>query len=39
MERKRINASTIRSVGYEPGGQLLEIEFSIEENFSGKRVR
>lgn len=28
MERKRINASTIRSVGYDPGGQLLEVEFS-----------
>ena len=28
MERKRINASTIRSVGYDQGGQLLEIEFS-----------
>lgn len=28
MDRKRINASTIRSVGYDQGGQLLEIEFS-----------
>ena len=28
MERKRINASTLRSVGYDAGAQLLEIEFS-----------
>lgn len=28
MDRKRVNASTIRSVGYDPGKQLLEIEFS-----------
>jgi len=28
MERKRVNASNIRSVGYDPGKQLLEIEFS-----------
>jgi len=28
MERKRINASSIRSVGYDAGRQLLEIEFS-----------
>jgi len=28
MERKRINASSIRSVGYDSGRQLLEIEFS-----------
>lgn len=28
MERKRVNASTIRSVGYDPGQQLLEIEFT-----------
>lgn len=28
MERKRINASTIRSVGYDAGRQLLEVEFS-----------
>jgi hypothetical protein len=28
VERKRINASTIRSVGYDPGKQLLEIEFT-----------
>jgi hypothetical protein len=28
MERKRVNASTIRSAGYEPSKQLLEIEFS-----------
>jgi len=28
MERKRVDASTIRSVGYDAGKQLLEIEFS-----------
>jgi hypothetical protein len=28
MDRKRVNASIIRSVGYDPGRQLLEIEFS-----------
>ena len=28
MERKRVNASTIRSVGYDPGQQVLEIEFT-----------
>ncbi len=28
MERKRINASTIRSVGYDARQQLLEVEFS-----------
>jgi len=28
MERKRINSSTIRSVGYDAGRQVLEIEFS-----------
>ena len=28
MERKRINASTIRSVGYDEGRQLLEVEFT-----------
>src|SRR5690606_26098677 len=28
MERKRVNASTIRSVGYDPAAQLLEIEFT-----------
>lgn len=28
MERKRINASNIRSVGYEPRSRMLEIEFS-----------
>jgi len=28
MERKRINASNIRSVGYDPRGRVLEIEFS-----------
>lgn len=28
MERKRINASRIRSAGYDPRSQVLEIEFS-----------
>jgi hypothetical protein len=28
MERKRVNASTLRSVGYDAGRQILEIEFS-----------
>ena len=28
MDRKRINASNIRSAGYDPAKQLLEIEFS-----------
>ncbi len=28
MDRKRVNASTIRSVGYDPGQQVLEIEFT-----------
>lgn len=28
MDRKRVNASTIRSVGYDPGKQVLEVEFT-----------
>lgn len=28
MERKRVNSSKIRSVGYDPRAQSLEIEFS-----------
>jgi len=28
VERKRVNASNIRSVGYDAGQQVLEIEFS-----------
>jgi len=28
MERKRVNASNIRSVGYDAGRQILEIEFT-----------
>jgi len=28
MERKRVNASSIRSVGYDSGRQLLEVEFT-----------
>lgn len=34
MERKRINSSKIRAVGYDPESQLLEVEFS-----DGKIVR
>jgi len=28
MERKRVNSSKIRAVGYDPKSQLLEVEFS-----------
>lgn len=28
MERKRISSSKIRGVGYDPNGQVLEVEFS-----------
>jgi KTSC domain len=28
MERKRINSSRIRAVGYDPKSQMLEVEFS-----------
>jgi hypothetical protein len=28
MERKRVNSSTIRSIGYDPKTQTLEVEFS-----------
>lgn len=28
MERKRINASNIRSVGYDPASRVLEVEFT-----------
>jgi len=28
MERKRVNSSKIRAVGYDPKSQLLEIEFT-----------
>ena len=28
MERKRISSSKIRAVGYDPKGQILEIEFN-----------
>ncbi|HSD61139.1 MAG TPA: KTSC domain-containing protein [Burkholderiales bacterium] len=28
MERKRVSASNIRSVGYEPSSQTLEVEFT-----------
>jgi hypothetical protein len=28
MERKKVNSSGIRSVGYDPGSQMLEVELS-----------
>jgi len=28
MERKRVNSSKIRAVGYDPKSQMLEVEFS-----------
>jgi KTSC domain-containing protein len=28
MDRKRVNTSSIRSVGYDPGKQVLEVEFT-----------
>ena len=28
MERKRVNASNIRAIGYDAGQQLLEVEFT-----------
>ena len=28
MERKRVNASNLRSVGYDPRSRVLEVEFS-----------
>ena len=28
MDRKRVNASTIRSVGYDAGSETLEVEFT-----------
>lgn len=28
MERKKLNSTQIRSVGYDPGSQTLEVEFS-----------
>lgn len=28
MERKRLNSSKIRSIGYDPRAQILEVEFS-----------
>jgi KTSC domain-containing protein len=28
VDRKRVNASNIRSVGYDPGNQVLEVEFT-----------
>jgi hypothetical protein len=28
MDRKRVNAANIRSVGYDPGKPLLEVEFT-----------
>jgi hypothetical protein len=28
MERKKVNSSNIRAIGYDSGGRLLEVEFS-----------
>lgn len=28
MERKRVNSSKIRAIGYDPNSQVLEVEFS-----------
>jgi len=28
MERKKVNSSNIRAVGYDPGSQILEVELS-----------
>ena len=38
MQRKSVNSSTIRSVGYEPGSQTLEIEFTSGSIYQYSRV-
>ena len=38
MERKSVNSSTIRSVGYDPGSQTLEIEFRSGSIYQYSRV-
>ncbi len=38
MERKSVNSGTIRSVGYEPGSQTLEIEFTSGSIYQYSRV-
>ncbi|MGH8755599.1 MAG: KTSC domain-containing protein, partial [Burkholderiales bacterium] len=38
MERKSVNSSTIRSVGYELGSQTLEIEFTSGSIYQYSRV-
>lgn len=38
MERKRVSASNIRSVGYDPGSQTLEIEFTSGAVYQFTRV-
>ncbi|MGH8753818.1 MAG: KTSC domain-containing protein [Burkholderiales bacterium] len=38
MERKSVNSSTIRSVGYEPNSQTLEIEFTSGSIYQYSRV-
>ena len=38
MERKSVSSSTIRSVGYEPGSQTLEIEFTSGSIYQYSRV-
>ncbi len=38
MERKSVNSGTIRSVGYEPSSQTLEIEFTSGSIYQYSRV-
>ena len=38
MQRKSVNSSTIRSVGYEPSSQNLEIEFTSGSIYQYSRV-
>ncbi|HYA19443.1 MAG TPA: KTSC domain-containing protein [Burkholderiales bacterium] len=38
MQRKSVSSSTIRSVGYEPGSQTLEIEFTSGSIYQYSRV-
>jgi len=38
MERKRVNSSKIRAVGYDPKSQLLEVEFSDAKLVQYRRV-
>jgi KTSC domain len=38
MERKKVSASNIRSVGYDPGSQTLEVEFANGSVYQYSRV-